>query len=668
MLLISAILNPADLTNDPVLLPGIQYVLILILISFALRTSYIKHQSEYDGWASAIIIVSNSWIIASNWLTGFDVDSLLGLFIIIYVSYYLISSIQLVNYYAIAITIAISLAVILADSMAVNALLFIPSIYFYILTGMVSMRKILKDQQTLRKERDRAEQAVRSRNKFMTNMSHELRTPLNGIIGMASLLEKSDLKPNHKEMVDTIQMSGDLLLSLINDILDYSKLEAAGASIKVKPNDIENCAAQCAELVLPLALKKNIALYIDIHPLVPRNLVFDSTKVAQILVNLLNNAMKFTDSGHVLLAISTQALGKENDGINLLCRVVDTGVGIPDTQKDAIFEEFSQGDLSATRRFGGTGLGLTICRRLLAAMGGSIEVESAVGVGSTFTAIIPMLTEDTNEVRSSDAILSGASAALLSSNPVQTKILLNHLEYWKVETIVKDSYQALLESLATDKKLNKQPDFIVCDLALSNDEFQSFESQFVSLYDDVTPQLLVRSLREGDDSQFDSISVPFNPLKLSTLQQAMACALGLHQEINLQQENVEKTEKQGKHTTSILVVEDNEVNQKVASAILESLGYYADQANNGLEALAKVQASNYDLVLMDIQMPKMDGLTATQEIRKLAIKQPYIVAMTANAFTEDRERCEAAGMNNFVSKPIRLDDISELLVSFNNLH
>lgn len=676
VLCIGEIFNHSPLSETILFLRVIHYGLIAITTIFAYRTSKIASQSEFDIWALLITTLSNTWILGSGWDTGFAIEMTIGLFLIIYISYYFISSIKIAGYYSALMATFVTVAILSSTELSMSPTLLLAMMYFYLLTGFVSMRKRLNDRQrlemneeSLRNSRDRAEEAVRMRNEFMTNMSHELRTPLNGIIGMTGLLESTSLQTQQKEMVDTIGMSSQLLLNLISGILDYAKLEASGITLTVKENDIEFCGAQCVDLLMPLALRKGIGLYLDVDPNTIKTLVFDSTKVAQVLVNLLNNALKFTDEGEVRLEIMTETISGQSP--LLVCRVIDSGVGIPEQQKKSIFEEFSQGDLSITRRFGGTGLGLTICRRLLDAMGGSIDVESTEGVGSVFTARIPIKVASANpseKVVLGQRELQGQNAVLLTSENTRRHILEKNLLHWGVGVHCVTNADLALQTIHSIGLKDELPKFIICELEPSNSSLSHLKKGLATIYADKSYTLIILSLRHNSDYQVDADSVFVNSIKASALKLAMTNALqkvGADQRTESDIENTELTQA-SESTLKILVVEDNPINQKVAFAILKKLGYAPDLAVNGLEALEKTSSEQYDVILMDIQMPEMDGLTATIKIRERSGPQPTIIAMTANAFDQDREKCIDAGMENFIAKPIDMEALRVSLKSIEN--
>lgn len=676
VLIVSILVDPINFASDWLSIRFLQVALTIVVICFSLRSYKISTQFEFDLWGAAIIVLSNTWLLLSAWVSGFANGPVVGLFLVINASNYLAPNGKFLRIYALALAAGLTIAVLTASELLVNPFLFLSAFYFYLLCGLVAMTKILADrdrleanEEILKESRDRAEDAARARHEFMTNMSHELRTPLNGIIGMTNLLDKSNLESSQKDMIGTIEMSGQLLLSLINGILDFAKLEATGVTILKTENEVENSCAQCVDLVMPLALRKGISLYLDIETKVPDELIFDSIKTSQILVNLLNNALKFTDEGSVILTISIET---SNSAESLLvCEVKDTGVGIPEEQQKIIFEEFSQGDLSASRRFGGTGLGLTICRRLLEAMGGSISVDSTFGEGSTFTAKIPVDLIANNRAEPQiahpkDTCLKNKNCLVSTRDQIQQSICKRKLTSWGLHTTGVETVIKAFQYLNEIEDRNRLPTFLIFELDQSDPNLDLIYEKLAKIYLTKPYQLLILSHTKKLGAESKNSFTLINPIRMSTLKNSMTTALlGSAPSLDSQLPNrLEESPELHKNDLKILVAEDNRINQKVALAILKNLGLDADIAANGLEAVEKVEANDYDVILMDVQMPEMDGLSATREIRRKQCMQPLIIAMTANAFEQDKLACLDAGMDSFISKPVSVEALEKALPKF----
>jgi signal transduction histidine kinase/DNA-binding response OmpR family regulator len=594
----------------------------------------------------------------------------------IYVSQLMVSSARLVRIYCAVIFSLISVALMATLEPAVSPLVFLLIIAFCLISNQMLMAKWISDRKSLeqnelnlREARDSAQEAVKTRIQFMANMSHEIRTPLNGIIGMTSMLETTSLDDSQEDMVETIRMSGHLLLTIINDILDFSKLEVNGIVLERNEVDIEQCAAQCVELLLPLAMGKGIDLFLDIDPDVPRNVNCDSTKVSQVLVNLLNNAVKYTDQGEVCLTISADNPSAPNCALTF--SISDTGIGISESQQRIIFEEFAQADASATRRFGGTGLGLTICRGLLDAMGGEITLQSAPGQGSRFTVRLPVDTViPIEQPPEFNLELKGKNVLLAVSNQTQRRILSKYLRGWETKLHSVTDTQKMFKHLRAMASSDLLPDFVVTDLENTGLSAKKLIAEIEKVYQDKQPRIVMISTYKKRNYRCGSGFVLINPIRPTTLQAIMEKGLVEEETASITPVIARNMDNSTGSDSAlrILLVEDNSVNQKVACSMLEKLGYQADVAANGLEAIVQVNVGNYDVVFMDVQMPEMDGLMATKKIRQLPVRQPEIVAMTANVFQKDREDCIDAGMDGFMAKPIKLRQLSDALMQIENHH
>jgi PAS domain S-box-containing protein len=537
-----------------------------------------------------------------------------------------------------------------------------------IITGVSVLSRNVTERINFEKElvkaKEVAESATQAKSGFLATMSHEIRTPLNGLIGMSELLRTTKLSDKQREYIDSIRLSGEALLSIINDVLDFSRIESDKMELENKPFELRKCIEDTFDILYYRALEKQNELLYHIEPSVPQYIYGDRARLRQVLVNLVGNAIKFTTKGQITVTVIRSSENEE--GMSLRFSVKDTGVGIAPEKIDRLFKAFSQADTSTFRKYGGTGLGLAISSRLVSLMNGKIWVESKPGEGSTFYFTLKTSQASAEPIRyrkSGMDVMQGRKILLISNNDFSKSKITSYTLEWKAE----------VKSVSGNEEINKELESVKYDLIVADFQDKSAGLEKTALkirksYPGI-PVIAINYPEEfaENENRFDifDATVPDIP--------APAKLIDIFSRLLDQSQTVSREREKPESSTTIpglriLVAEDNLINQTLTKTILQKLGYHPDMAADGTEAVAKAVASDYDIIFMDIQMPVMDGIEATREIEKLRknTSRPVIIAMTAFAMEGDREKFLEAGMDDYISKPIRMEDVKQLIIKWGN--